>query len=61
MIVMRVPSRYMRDSATSEEKEVFAFYKQKLLELCESSGPGLIMPSDRDPETRQYIFDIEVV
>lgn len=60
IVLLRLPSRYMREDATEDQKEVFEYYKRCIKEIQEGSRSGLIMPSDRDPETRQPLFDIEI-
>jgi transcription antitermination factor NusA-like protein len=56
-----MPARYLRKDASEEDKEVFEHYKNLIKEIQTGQRSGLIMPSERDPETRERLFDIELL
>ncbi|ATN92927.1 hypothetical protein QGX11_gp164 [Pseudomonas phage PPSC2] len=60
LIKIRIPSRFMSETASEAEKEVFAFYKKVADDLVNGVSRGIVLPSDTDPETRQRLFDIEI-
>lgn len=59
MYVMRIPYRYMAEDATPDDKAIYEYYKGVLADIQNGTQRGLIMPSDRDPETRQHLFELE--
>lgn len=59
MYVLRIPSRFMSKAATTDEQEVFEYYKGVLADIQSGAQAGLILPSDRDPETRQLLFELD--
>lgn len=59
MHVLRIPARYMAKDASEDDKAVYEHYKGLLADIHNGVTPGVIMPSDRDPETRAYLFDID--
>lgn len=61
LVLLRMPSRYMRKDASQDDKEVFEYYKTLLKEIQAGTRSALIVPSERDPETRERLFDIEIV
>ena len=61
LILLRMPARYMRKDASQDDREVFEHYKTLLQEIQAGTRSALIMPSERDPETRERLFDIEIV
>jgi hypothetical protein len=61
LLILRMPQRYLRRDASVEDKEVLEHYKNLLREIQTGQRSGLIMPSERDPETRERLFDIELL
>lgn len=60
LVKIRIPSRFMSETASEAQKEVLAFYKKVANDLANGISRGIVMPSDTDPETRQRLFDIEI-
>lgn len=59
MLIFRVPARYTAKDASPEDKEIFEQFKATVERAV---GRGVIvLPSDRDPDSKQYLFDIEVL
>lgn len=59
MYVLRIPARYMSKDATVEDKAVYDYYKTVLQDIQTGTQSGLILPSDRDPESKQPLFTLE--
>lgn len=59
MYVLRIPSRYMRKDATADEVAIYDYYKQLLQDLQAGRQSGVILPSDRDPESRALLFELD--
>lgn len=61
LILLRMPHKYMKVDATEADKEVFEYYKTLLQEIQLGQRSGLILPSERCPETRERLFDIQIL
>lgn len=61
VVIFRVPAIYLSDKATEEHKKVYNIFKDKADKINEfNQDLAFILPSECDPETRKYLFDIEV-
>lgn len=58
MYVLRMPARYLSDTASEKEKEVYEYYKQWIIDLNNNAPRGYILPGDCDLETRRPLFEI---
>ena len=59
--VVRLPPRYMSDDATPEEKAIFQHYQRIIRNIHNNEQAGLVLPQAFDPESRQPMFDFELL
>lgn len=59
--VLSVPAQYMSSEASPEQKAIFENMKNIVRNLQQGSQAGVVLPSTVDPETRQKLFDIELL
>lgn len=58
---MKIPAQYMSAEATPEQKLAYAGFQNILRNLQQNSQAGVVLPSDTDPETKQPLFDLELL
>jgi hypothetical protein len=51
----------MSEDATPEQKAIYEQFKNVLRNLQNNSQSGLILPSSVDPETREKLFDVQLL
>ncbi len=59
--VLSVPAQYMSAEASPEQKAIFENMKNIVRNLQQGSQAGIVLPSTVDPETRQKLFEIELL
>lgn len=59
--VLYIPAQYMAPDASPEQKLIYESYKNIIRNIQNNSQSGLILPSNVDPETRQKLFEIELL
>lgn len=59
--VLRVPIQYMSGDASTEQKAQLEVFKNIIRNLQQGSQSGVMLPSAYDPETRQSLFDLELL
>lgn len=57
-VIFYMPPRYFKQKATDQEKEIFKYYSALVKELAEGKRSSIILPSERDPESRQRLFEV---
>ncbi len=61
MPVLRIPPQYMSADASPEQKSIYEYYKNVIRNIQMNSQSGLVLPQAFDPDTRQPLFDIELL
>ena len=61
MPVIKIPPRYMSDDATPEEKGIYEYYQKIIRNIHNNEQTGLVLPQAHDPESRQPLFDFELM
>lgn len=61
MPVIKIPPRYMSDDATPEEKAIYEHYQRIIRNIHNNEQAGLVLPQAFDPESRQPLFDFELM
>ena len=59
-VILRMPYRYLSKDATESDKAIYEFYKGKADLIAQGVSTSVVLPSERDPETRERLFDIEI-
>lgn len=59
--MMKIPAQYMAPDASPEQKVVYEYMKGVIRNIQNNQQSGLILPSAVDPETRQALFDFELI
>jgi len=57
--VLRIPARYMSESASEEEKETYEAFQKAMALLHKGEQSGIIIPSDTD-ENKNQLFDFSL-
>ena len=60
-MVMWLPAQYMASDATAEQKQFFQYAQNVVRNSQTNSQSGFVMPRIFDPETRQPLFDLELL
>lgn len=58
---LRIPAQYMSSEASAEQKATYENIKNIARNLQSGSQAGIVLPSTVDPETRERLFDIELL
>jgi hypothetical protein len=58
--VMRIPAEIMK-SETPADQATYLAYQQAVINLRRDEQEGLILPSDRDPDSHEYLYDIQLL
>lgn len=61
MPVIKIPPRYMSEDATPEEKSIYEYYQRIIRNIHNNEQAGLVLPQAHDPESRQPLFDFELM
>lgn len=61
MPVLKIPPQYMSSDASAEQKQIYEYYKNVLRNIQMNSQSGLILPQVIDPDSRQPLFNIELL
>lgn len=61
MPVIKIPPRYMSEDATPEEKAIYEHYQRIIRNIHSNEQAGLVLPQAHDPESRQPLFDFELM
>lgn len=61
MPVMKIPAQYMSDDASPEQKAIYEGFKNIIRNIQANSQSGVILPSQTDPETRQPLFELDLL
>ena len=61
MPVIKIPPRYMSEDATPEEKAIYNYYQKIIRNIHTNEQAGLVLPQAHDPESRQPLFDFELM
>lgn len=59
--LLTLPAAYMSSEASPEQKAALENFKNILRNLQQNSQAGVMLPSDTDPETKQKLFDLELM
>jgi len=59
--VLSIPAQYMAPDASPEQKAMYEMFKNIIRNIQNNQQSGLILPSAVDPETRQKLFNFELV
>ena len=51
----------MSDDATPEEKAIYEYYQKIIRNIHNNEQAGLVLPQAHDPESRQPLFDFELI
>src|SRR5690606_27157109 len=57
--VLRIPARYMSETASEEEKQTYEAFQKALALLHKGEQSGIIIPSDTD-ENKERLFDFSL-
>ena len=58
--ILRVPSRYIANNASEEDKKVYDYLKARVEELSSGKADVIVLPADRD-ENGHRMFEIELI
>lgn len=61
MYVFRLPWAYVKPDALPQHVKIFEDLKVQITAALPVGTKVVYLPSDRDPETRQYLFVLEEV
>lgn len=61
MPVIKIPPRYMSQDATPEEKAIYEHYQRIIRNIHNNEQAGIVLPQAHDPESRQPLFDFELM
>ena len=61
MPVVRLPPDYMSDKADEGKKAVYEYMKTVVRNITANEQAGLVLPKFVDPDTKQDVFDFELV
>jgi hypothetical protein len=61
MPVAKVPSSYMQAKEGSREERVYKAYKKMVQNVRRDEHEGLVLPLEYDPETKQPLFEFELL
>ena len=61
MPVIKIPPRYMSDDASAEEKAIYEYYQRIIRNIHNNEQAGLVLPQAHDPESRQPLFDFQLI
>lgn len=61
MMVMWLPAEYMSADASPEQKQFFQYAQNVVRNSQMNSQSGLVMPKVYDPDTRQPLFDVQLL
>lgn len=59
--LLKIPAQYMSAEASPEQKLAYSNFQNILRNLQQNSQAGVMLPSDVDPETKQPLFDLELM
>lgn len=59
--LLKIPPRYMSEDASDSEKQIFEYYKRVIRNIQNNEQGGLIIPQAFDPESRQPLFQFELM
>lgn len=59
--LLTLPAAYMSSEASPEQQAALLNFKNILRNLQQNSQAGVMLPSDVDPETKQKLFDLELM
>src|SRR5579885_2504012 len=59
--VMRLPSEIMKPDAGAADQAAYLSYQNMVINVRRDDQEGLILPSDRDPETKEYLYDFALL
>lgn len=59
--LLTLPAQYMSSEATSEQKAIYEEFKRMGRNLQSGSQSCIVLPSSVDPDTRQKLFNVELL
>lgn len=59
--VLKIPPRYMSPDATDEEKAIYQYYQRVIRNIQNNEQGGLILPQAFDPESRNSLFEFDLM
>jgi hypothetical protein len=59
--LLTLPAQYMSSEASPEQKAALLNFQNILRNLQQNSQAGVMLPSDVDPDTKQKLFDLELM
>lgn len=59
--VLKIPPQYLSPDASPDQKAVYAYYQNAMRNLQLNQQSALILPNVYDPETRQPLFELELL
>lgn len=59
--IVKIPPIYMSPDASPEQKAIYEYYKDMVRNLEHNEQSGIVMPLAYDPESRQPLFDFELL
>lgn len=59
--VVRVPGKLLSDQASADEKKAAQSYKDLVTNIRRDKKEGVVMPSDRDKDTGEYKYDLQLL
>lgn len=59
--LLTLPAAYLSSEASPEQKKALLGFQNILRNLQQNSQAGVMLPSDVDPETKQKLFDLELM
>lgn len=59
--MLKLPAQYLSADASSEQKLIRAYYENAIRNMQAGAQAGIILPGDRDPDTKQPLFDLSLL
>ena len=59
--VLKLPPQYLSSDASAEQKSIRAYYENVMRNLQLNQQSALILPQAHDPDTKQPLFDLELL
>ena len=59
--ILKIPPQYLSSDATPEQKQIYAYYQNAMRNLQLNQQSALILPNAFDPETRQPLFELQLL
>ena len=59
--ILKIPPQYLSADASPEQKAIYAYYQNAMRNLQMNQQSALILPQAFDPETRQPLFELQLL